>query len=518
MKEPGKLENGIDKIKDKYVLEAMEYDEKRRKAPHWKGWIAAAACVVLCITGFFAWQRFAGADHDESAGTGLGGDDGAAEAMVITIDANTLLSGNGGSMPIELKIGKSAPDDEQGSAENESEDKTAVTLLWAYHGLGGRTLVSHWTERALNQKLFEDGYPFRIKFLAIKNDDPHGLTDKEYQEKLFQSGADIAFTGTREAGSGEHFTEEAVLAGKYEPLNAYLEESEIYDMIPKVLWDSTSYRGKVYFFPSEIAQNRGKMLFMLKDSFSEEEAKSFDGDLFAIREYLESGKTLLYRCSGFDFMEAFGYTYYDGVLFGEDGKARDPLQVEECVEWLRLLNEWYQKGQVTKDIMRDWDVAYSSSASDVLLKEGEDKAFIYQWKGYVAPRFSAQTGILSTSEHKKEAFEFLELLRVDPSYGKLLLYGKEGLDEGKQSPYLITQFVFGLDTGLVENTREDGIRHFATYQEKLAYYEENTLPSTALYAEFPMTPKEKVSPQDICETLIYSKDFEADLKMLRKKK
>ena len=510
--ETGKLETGINKIQDKYLLEAMEYGEKQHGATRWRIWVAVAACVVLCIGGFFAWQRIVGANH--------GGGAGATEAKSITIDANTLLSGNGGAMPVELKFDQDVQDLEEGGAEaeNESEGTSVVTLLWAYHGLGGRTLVSHWTERALNQKLFEDGYPFRIKFLAIKNDDPYGLSDKEYQEKLFQSGADIAFTGTREAGSGDHFTEEAIRAGKYEPLNAYLEESEIYDMIPKVLWDSTSYRGEVYLFPCEIAQNRGKMLFMLKDSFSEEEAKSFDGNLFAIREYLESGKTLLYRCSGFDFMEAFGYSYYDGKLFGEDGKPMDPLEVEECVEWLRLLNEWYQKGQVTRDIMRDWDVAYSSSAKDVLLKDREDEAYIYQWKGYVVPRYNAQTGILSTSDHKKEAFDFLELLRMDPSYGKLLIYGKEGLDEGKQSPSALVQFVFGLDTGMYEQQGVDDLTHFATYQEKRTYYEENTLPSTALYAEFPMTPKEAVSPQDICETLIYSKDFEADLKKLRKKK
>ena len=95
---------------------------------------------MLCITGFFAWQQFAGAGHDK----GLG----ATEAKSITIDANTLLSGNGGAMPMELKLDQDAWDQEQGSEEagNESEGTNVVTLLWAYQAIGGRTLVSYKTE------------------------------------------------------------------------------------------------------------------------------------------------------------------------------------------------------------------------------------------------------------------------------------------------------------------------------------------------------------------------------------
>ena len=194
----------------------------------------------------------------------------------------------------------------------------------------------------------------------------------------------------------------------------------------------------------------------------------------------------------------------------------DPLWEERCVAWLRMLNEWYHKGQVTKNLAREWDFAYASSVQRLGYVK-EDEVFSYQWKGYAYPRKACQTGILASSAHKKEAFEFLELLHIDRSYAKLLAFGAEALSEGKTRPSYANQILFGLDTGLAEREYGLTLEYFADYEEKLRFYEEHVLASEALYAKLPTHVEETISDIDICETLIYSDNFDEDLKNLREK-
>jgi len=536
MKEPGRLAKSIDKIKDEYLLEAMEYGDqtaesgarenrsrsagKGKKGPgRLRGWIAVAtfaACAALLLGIFFLWndgRRKAKGDEE------VAGNMGDQIVQTWTIDPHTLLSGSGGGIPVEVTAKNGDELTAQDEGKEEPSETTIVTLTWVYQSFTDGQEVSAKTVKALNQKLKEDGYSFRIKFLPIKGTDQRNISNKEYQEKLFQSGADIAFSGMQTEGESKRYALEAIRSGKYEPLDAYLQESILYEQIPELLWDSVSERGKIYFIPTEFAQDHGRCLFFLKNSFSEGEAESFDGDLLSLQQYFESGKKLLYKGSGFEFAEAFGYCYHDGVLFPEEGKAVDPLWEEHCVAWLRMLNEWYHKGQVTKDFARDWDFAYGSSLQSLgfMNDERENDFISYQWKGYAQPRSACQTGILSSSTHKKEAFAFLELLRVDRSYARLLAFGVEALEEGKARPTYVNQILFGLDTGLAEREAGLGLEYFADYEKKLRYYEENVLASEVLYAELPTDVEMVMSDRDLCAALIYSDDFDADLKKLREK-
>ncbi|MBE5863492.1 MAG: hypothetical protein E7295_11665 [Lachnospiraceae bacterium] len=519
MKEPGKLWNGMDKISDRYLDEALEY---KKRPSSWKTLAALAACMCLVLGGgFFAWKMALGKDG-KAGGEQQGQQD--ADSLqaeeVWYVDAHTLLAGKEGDIPMEKSnndkesMGNGALDAE-GDAK-ETENKPYVTIKWAYQSFGVEE-ISRATVREINKKLKEDGYSFGIQFLAIETTDGTDSDDRSYQEKLFQSGADIAFTGFY--SRGEHYVEGAIRAGKYEPLDAYLKNSVYYDQIPEVLWSCASYQNKIYFFPNEVAQDAGLTLYLRKSSFTKEEADAFYGDLFSLEQYFAEGKKLLSSCSDYQFAETFGYSYYMGVLLTEDGEVVNPLEEENCVRWMRILNEYQE--QVVQSNVSDWDFALSRSFPGTNIGDGNhpEDFYTYTWKGYAVPRFNCQTGILAASPNKQEAFQFLELLHTDASYAKLLLYGKEALEQGGdlRCSYL-RQLISGLDTGLVTKRKPgDMLRCFATTEEKKKYYAEWILPSPALSLKYPEVCDAMLFAEEYYARLLYTIDFDALLKKASEK-
>ncbi|MCR4597595.1 MAG: hypothetical protein K5678_01025 [Acetatifactor sp.] len=499
MKEKSKLQNAVDGIADRYLLEALDFGQSKRKA--WKRWVAVAAAACLLIAGgLFAWKTLHVNDE-------INGD-------VWYVDAHTMLAGKSGGVPVEIAPGGK---ESNGKAElaqedeaNAGEEKPFVTLTWAYESFG-IDYVSRDTVRELNRKLKEDGYRIGIKFLAIKAETGSDSGGKEYQEKLFQSKADIAFTGFY--SSGERLVQDAIRAGEFAPLDEYLKESAYRDQVPEVLWKSVSYQGATYFFPNEFAQDAGLTLYLRKSSFAQEEADAFDGDLFSLERYFEEGKRFFECSADYSFAETFGYSDYFGVLLTEDGKAVNPLEEERCVRWLRILHD--HQDQVVRSNSWDWDFALSRDFPGTGIGQGNqpEDFYTYTWKGYAVPRLNCQTGILASSQHKEEAFQFLELIRTDRSYAELLLYGSQN---GEKKSSYAQQLTLGLDTG-VKVAAGDFLKHFATAQEKKDYYEEWILPSPALQYQMPEACDHMLVSQDYKLKLIFTGDFDAMLKKAREK-
>lgn len=527
MKEKGKLEKSIEQLDDRYLLEALEYKKVRQpwKAgeswkgrPSWMAWAALAACICLLLGGgWLAWKMIftdAGKEEIVSGKMPEEKQERMRAETTMYVDVHELLSGNEGEIPIE--VNHQAEDKKpEGPIDETNVTGQSVTITWAYQGIGGDD-VSYATVRELNRKLQEDGYHFSVRFKQIRTPDENFMDGETYQEYLFQSDADIAFTGFHSAG--DHSVLDAVRAGKYEPLDKYLAETTYYAWLPEDLWKSTTYQGQIYFFPNEIAQDGGPALYLRKSSFTQEEAESFDGDLFSLEKYFAEGKVFLDASADYDFAETFGYSDYQGVLFTSDGKAINPLEEERCVRWLRLLNEY--KAQVTKKVAHNWDFSLSLSFPGTGIGEGNrpEDFYVYQWKGYVIPRLNCQTGILASSKNKREAFQFLRLIRSDASYAKLLLYGKDYLDGTGESRYsFANQLIFGLDTGLTSGQQGDGLRHFSSANEKKAYYREWILASPVLSLQNPEVCDEMNVANDYREQLVYAKDFDEMLKEAKSK-
>ena len=511
MKKSGKMSDGIDKIDDKYLLEALEYKAPSGRRGTLKLLAAAVASLFLLLGGVFLWERLGPSETLTPEQEIVQEEQPVETVETWYIDSHTFLAGKGSEGSIQLKAGEMP--EEQPAPQVETKKK--IVLHWWYQSVGVEGIWGT-TQNELNRKLAEDGYPFSVQFdrvYVVNKTDPK---EWHYQQFLHEGeGADIAFSGFYP--SGDHAVLDSIEQGLYEPLDEYLKYSDYYDQIPEVLWQSVTYQDHVYFFPNEIAQDAGLTLYLRKDSFTKEEADAFDGDLFSLKKYFQEGKRFLDAASPYAFAEAFGYSYYNGVLLTADGKAVTPLEEENCVGWLKLLNDY--SDQVTSRSASSWDFALSRSFPGTGNGKGnrEEDFYTYAWKGYVVPRYNCQTGILASSKHKEEAFELLDLIRTDRSYAELLLFGKAAVDgvSKKQCSYE-RQLVFGLDTGLVLREQGDLLRYFSTEEEKKSYYEKNILPSPALSLKNPQACDAMLPVEDFYKKLIHAEDFETLLKQARK--
>lgn len=345
--------------------------------------------------------------------------------------------------------------------------------------------VSNQTLDEINYMLEQAGAGYGLKILEIDDQaDPERMeiSDSVYQANLDKSGADIAFIGWMSNNSD--ITAATVLEeGKYACLDELLQGSGLYEAIPEVLWEAVKYQGAIYYVPNEALRNEGLCVVFNTDKIPLEKAKAFDGDIFTLMEYLPEGERLYYDWGRLSFAETFGYVYDYGkdILLSDDGSVKDPFEEERCLRWFRTINQWYADGRIMGISMRRETCAIQLIHD--FDKVGEN-TYKYVWKGSVFPRLNLSTGIRADSPRKEEALHFLGLLRTDPAYANLLVYGKEALDaEGVPTTSgWGRSLVFGLDTGLLGET---GLRHFASTEEKKQYYEENIIASPSLYMNYP---------------------------------
>lgn len=349
-------------------------------------------------------------------------------------------------------------------------------------------VVSDLTLDEINYKLEQAGAGYGLKILEIDESD--------YQDNLDKSDADIAFIGFDDANAAAA----ALEAGKYACMDEFLRDSKLYEAIPEVLWDTVKYQGAIYYVPNEAMQNAGICVVFDTEKIPLEKAEAFDGNIFALGEYLPEGERLYYGLDAFYFAESFGYVYDKGLLFSVDGSVTDPFEDERCVQWLRTLNQWYMDGKTTSASREKEQCAIQLTFD---FDEAGENTFKYAWKGSACPRLNLSVGIRAASQKQEEAFRFLELVHTDSSYGNLLIFGKEALDSGDvPSANWMRQLIFGLDTGLLKGPSD--FRHFASPEEKKQYFEEHIIASPSLYM---VLPEECQELSDIEKKYLAHKDI-----------
>lgn len=372
----------------------------------------------------------------------------------------------------------------------------------------GMVSVSDETIQEINQLLKKDGYKFGVTFVPVEYED--------YLKRLGDIDADIAFVGTDLPGENTVF--ETIQQGRYSCLNTYLKDSKLFSEIPEVLWEGVSYGEGIWCVPNEIAQDNGVHVLFDTEKITLDEVKQFQGDLFQLRDYLMGDNKLLYAIDGFKFAPAFHYSFENGLLISEDGKYSNPLENEQCIQWIKLVNQWHLEGKVTTDAKDDWSICITS---DPLLYI-DQTIYDFSSKAYTTTRFSAATGILSKSDRKSEAFQLLELFHTDVKYGNLLVYGvgygeKDGMvvnESGEGMYCFINKMIFGLDCGLLKE--EDGLRYFASSEEKKAYYEKNVVVSPSMGRVFPKECKNLIDIEQKYASIVFSNDLETELKNYEK--
>jgi hypothetical protein len=205
------------------------------------------------------------------------------------------------------------------------------------------------------------------------------------------------------------------------------------------------------------------------------------------------------------------------VLVSEDGDVLNFFDSEECVDWLRTINELYVNNQVTDDTAKDWTICITK---DVGALDSEN-TYVYAKKAIIGTRYSASTGILSASDKKDDAFKLLELLHTDSDYANCLIYGTEFLEKdgyavntaGEVIDSYLYKLILGLNESLLWTT--DNLLKFESYEDKIDYYDKSVVESPAMDVQLKNDTSELF---EIMQNQIYlwqSDNLESDINNLK---
>ena len=355
------------------------------------------------------------------------------------------------------------------STENTSDIETYVE--WAVPDL---VSISDENVDLFNNMLAENGYDFGLKITTLSFDN--------YNSELKSISPDIAFTGFDDDDTD--VAEELISSGYYENLDSYLENSEIYSQISLMLWDSVKYNGSIYTFPNCTAQDIGVKIIFNLDKIGEESAESFSGTISELSDILGDDGFLLYQLNGIEFVSYYGYELNEGVLISQDCEVLNPFECSDCIDWLSEMNTLYNDGKLIDDDDEsdDWSICITKDTERIT----KENIYTFSTKAILGTRYSASTGILSSSENKDAAFKILELLHSDSDLANCLIYGSDyetvngyAVDSsGEVIDSYINKLIFGLDESLLWT--EDYLLKFDLPEDKIKYYDENVLESPAM--------------------------------------
>ena len=377
-----------------------------------------------------------------------------------------------------------------------------------------------------NNKLEADGYEFGLQIVGIKED----FTKDCYQNTLDETEWDICFTGFEAENS--NLAEKNMNSGKYADLTEYIEKSKLKELYPEIVFDRVRHCGKIYVLPSETSLD-GYCCALLgnKNCLSSEAILSeVDSNIFNIPGYASQKDKLLYCLSGFEFALCLGYDYdaVRGVVMNSEGKIINPLENDNCMNFMRMIHECNEQG-IVLDGNDDTSAAVIERLrknSSFILKSSyywgmnDEYIKILKWDIKARKSFKATTAINVNSMKKEQAFQLLELLRTDHEYGNLLIYGmgsKPGDKDIKSNPTAC--LIMGLADGIYGMDDEPG--RFASAEERMAYYEKNVKASPLLYIDLPEDCSvlygivEKYLGMHTGQSILFHDNFEEELEQFR---
>lgn len=336
------------------------------------------------------------------------------------------------------------------------------TIRWAVPDM---VRIEDGTIEKINEMLREDGKSFRLE--------PVLLDFFNYNKELETAEYDIAFAGFAEE-TATYEVLPAIAQGRFYQLDEWLQESELYAVVPELLWKSVTYNGGIYSVPSAAISEMTPAVLIKTDSvgaMSETSLVSLE-ELDSLMS--QAGKFLYDYQSGLYFLGYCGLDYKEGLLWESDGTYRNPLETEVCEEWLRTLNQWYREGKLTTNRADEWTVCMTNVPGDFY---AIDAAIFEAPKAYTLLHFAGSVAIAADSDRKEAAWELLQLLYLDEEYGNLLVFGpeheeKDGYAVNKQGEVLsgsLNKLSWGVGVNLLKGNDEISLHD--SLEEKKAYYE-----------------------------------------------
>ena len=399
--------------------------------------------------------------------------------------------------------------------EENDEDISYVT--WAIPG--NLVHIGDESVKKINNKLKDEGYSFRLKLIRIESN-----YDINYIKEIDQCGADIVFTGIGVEKSSDSLAIDEIIAEKYEDLTKYIENSRLKEFIPQKLWAASAYKGKKFLIPSEYIQDGAEQILLYKcnDDANQLTFDGVDSDIFMLEGLVSENNKLFYGFTDFEFVRCFGYCYDagNGIVISNEGKVINPFEDEKCLRWMQMINTWYKEGTAPDPrdgnpmVIKAGCSLQLTTSSDITKEKGQ---VVKSWKRELCNRYGWSTAIRKDSENKENAFKLLELIRTDHEYGNLLIYGKQSTDEGPIDDNYMNKIVFGLDDGLMQP--DDGLRHFASSEERLKFYEEDVPVSPSVYMDISVECSEMAAIVDkylTNEIILFHDNFEEEFETFKK--
>lgn len=379
------------------------------------------------------------------------------------------------------------------------EESKAVTIRWAVPDM---VQIQDGTIEAINKMLKEDGKSFRLE--------PVLLDFMNYNKELKTADYDIAFAGFAEKTSVYEVLP-AVAQGQFYRLDDWLQESELYTVIPEILWDSVTYNGGIYSVPSAAITEATPTILIKK-----EYAGNIPGTAVLHPEELDSfmaetGKILYDYKGGLHFLGYCGLDYQEGLLWEADGTYGNPLETKECEEWMRALNRWCREGKLTTDRTEEWAICMTNVPGDFY---NMDTVAYEAPQMYTNLHFVGSVAIAADSEHKEAAWELLQLFYMDEDYGNLLVFGKgyeekEGYAVNSQGEVLsggLNKISWGVGANLLKGNDELSLHSSAG--ERKAYYENKVVLSGIAGSKMPDVSTQMLALEEKYSDILSSDNFE----------
>ena len=270
------------------------------------------------------------------------------------------------------------------------------------------------------------------------------------------------------------------------PLNDFLKDSKLKDILPDYVWEDATRDGEIYAVPNYQIMATQRCLVFQKDIVNKYgwDITTLKGteDIEPLLEELKNNEPEMYPFRSDWGLESFAS--YDDPLFydfqtsgvavtvddNNNAKCEIIAEREDTKEKAKKLNDWFKKGYIRKDIVSVNDDTQDQKSGKYGIevnnyKPGGDKEgsstrnyeIVSQCiaEPYLMPGAStaAMTGIYDGSKHPEKAFELIELLNTDKEMFNLLCYGIEGkhynktgddrIELVKDSGYCIQPWILG---------------------------------------------------------------------------
>lgn len=249
---------------------------------------------------------------------------------------------------------------------------------------------------------------------------------------------------------------------EFYPLNDFLETDagkQLYDAYADVEWKRIAVNGNIYTMPWRRELIDSGIYIYVNNAYLDSFHETYNGTYASLREALftVSDKKLVLASYGLDtcfwafddYYTLFGLNYHcepDGKM----GRIEDPSQQAGAKEYLQMIYNDYKDGVlkpfVSPEEMADNIYAYFSNKKLSGL-DGFTEVVVQPDMFHTSKGMSY--GILSSSKHKKLAFEVLAACYSDPRIASLLWWGYSDEEEWKErdqwmrtcKPSAITGFI-----------------------------------------------------------------------------